>query len=145
MAPICQRVRQLVFLADPVELEFFVFCPSEFPPLPLHESFKVYAGNIEVLTYVGNLCRILLELLFRNDRTAFDFGARDNKRIGNGCAFQALLLTDQVLEVRNLEYLRNKLKFSRVRCGKDLLVLFRPRQHIRAYVLPPELIPDFTG
>lgn len=52
---------------------------------------------------------------------------------------------DQALEVLGLEYLRNKLKFSGVRSGKDLLILFRPRQHIRTYVLPPKFIPYFTG
>src|SRR3989338_2966071 len=91
--------------------------PLESPTLLLHKSFKVNAGNIEMRAYVRNLCCVRFQLLFRNDRTIFDFCAGNNERIGNGCSFQPLLFPDQALKVLNLEYLRNKLKFGGIRGG----------------------------
>ena len=72
-------------------------------------------------THVWNFCCIRFQLLFRNHRGAFNFGAGNDKWIRNGCSFQPLLFTDQALEVLSLKYLRNELKFGGVRGGKDLV------------------------
>ena len=83
--------------------------------------------------------------LFCNNSAIPDFCTGDDKGIGNRHSLQPLLFADQALKMGYLKNLCDKSLLIPIRQGKNLLVLFCPRQHIRTDILSFEFGPDFSG
>ena len=96
-------------------------------------------------TDIWNFCGIRSKPLFCDDCAILDLCAGNNKGIGHWHSRQSLSFANQALKMRNLENRCDKSQFILIRRGKNLLVLFCPRQHIRTYILSLEFGPDLTG